>query len=308
MYVAGLTLEQASNGAPARGMADGENSAWCIYTPNADFGNAEISELYYPIIYLGRNVEPDSGGYGKFRGGLGHTAVWMIKNTPGHRVPVRLRRHAQQGRRQPRHVRRLPRLARPRRATRIGTNVKELIDAQKPLVHERGDPDGARPREAHRGRRCSNLNVVAPFVTPEQLHEYDMSSTRSPARRRWATRSSATRRLVRDELTRAGRAPRVAADIYGVVAARTATGEWSVDAAATAKKRDEIRAARKQRGVPFKEWWKQERQKVQAREGMADAVKRDVADVDGAVAGLRARDQGVLAAAGRLHVLRQRSR
>ena len=83
LYTAGLTLEQASNGGPARGIADGETSAWCIYTPNADFGNAEVSELYYPILYLGRNVEPDSGGYGRFRGGLGHTAVWLVKNTPG---------------------------------------------------------------------------------------------------------------------------------------------------------------------------------------------------------------------------------
>ena len=71
------------SGSPARGMADGENSAWSIYTPQADFGNAEITELFYPILYLGRNLEPDSGGYGKFRGGLGHTAVWLIKNTPG---------------------------------------------------------------------------------------------------------------------------------------------------------------------------------------------------------------------------------
>ncbi|MCC6642053.1 MAG: hydantoinase B/oxoprolinase family protein, partial [Deltaproteobacteria bacterium] len=38
IYTAGLTLEQACNGGPARAIADGETSAWCIYTPNADFG------------------------------------------------------------------------------------------------------------------------------------------------------------------------------------------------------------------------------------------------------------------------------
>ena len=69
MYVASLTLEQASNGSPARGYADGENSAWCIYTPNADFGSAEVFESFLPFLYLGRNIEPDSGGYGQFRGG-----------------------------------------------------------------------------------------------------------------------------------------------------------------------------------------------------------------------------------------------
>src|SRR5690606_20143861 len=47
-YLASMTLEQASNGSPARGFTDGENSAWCIYTPNADFGNAEVTELYFP--------------------------------------------------------------------------------------------------------------------------------------------------------------------------------------------------------------------------------------------------------------------
>ena len=52
-------------------------AAKSVATRQADFGNAEISELFYPIMFLGRNVEPDSGGYGKFRGGLGHTAVWM---------------------------------------------------------------------------------------------------------------------------------------------------------------------------------------------------------------------------------------
>src|SRR3990172_5918497 len=140
MFVAGLTLEQASNGSPARGMADGENSAWCIYTPNADFGNAEVTELYYPIIYLGRNVEPDSGGYGKFRGGLGHTAVWMIKNTPGvedHCGCAGMRskivaNHGMSG---------APPPGRARASHAGGTNVKELIDARKPLVHERGAPE-----------------------------------------------------------------------------------------------------------------------------------------------------------------------
>ena len=53
IYLASLTLEQASNGSPARGYSDGENSAWCIYTPNADFGAAEVIEGYLPILVLG---------------------------------------------------------------------------------------------------------------------------------------------------------------------------------------------------------------------------------------------------------------
>jgi N-methylhydantoinase B/oxoprolinase/acetone carboxylase alpha subunit len=114
-YSAGMTLEQASNGSPARGLADGENAAWCIYTPNADFGNAEIGELYYPILYIGRNIEPDSGGYGKHRAGLRRVREVPRWSGPhrsvdgqehaGHGVPVRLRRHAQQDPSESRHVR-----------------------------------------------------------------------------------------------------------------------------------------------------------------------------------------------------------
>jgi N-methylhydantoinase B/oxoprolinase/acetone carboxylase alpha subunit len=284
MYVAGLTLEQASNGAPARGMADGENSAWCIYTPNADFGNAEVSELYYPIVYIGRNVAPDSGGYGKFRGGLGHTAVWMIKNTPG--IEYQCGCAGMRSKVVGNHGMFGAYPAWPDRASYAhGTNVKELIEAGKPLVHEAGDP--LEPDLATRIEAESlNLNVVAPFVTPEQLGEYDIVIHPISGAQALGDPIERDPETIREELDQGWTRPRIATDVYGVVASSSsplprtgegpgvrALGDWTVDAAATEKKRDEIRKARKQRGIPFKDWWKQERQKVQSGEGMADAVK-----------------------------------
>ena len=271
IYVAGLTLEQASNGAPARGMADGENSAWCIYTPNADFGNAEVTELYYPIVYLGRNIEPDSGGYGKYRGGLGHTAVWMIKNTPGveyqcgcagMRSKV-VGNHGMYG-------------AYPswpdRGSYASGTNVKELIEARKPLVHERGDPvepDLLKNVQA----RVLETNLVAPFVTPEQLHEYDLVIHPVSGAQALGDPIERDPELVRSDLEGGWTRAWVAASVYGVVAAYDQQAKaWTVDLAATERKREEIRAARKQRGVPFREWWQQERERIVAKEHMASAV------------------------------------
>ena len=271
IYVAGLTLEQASNGAPARGMADGENSAWCIYTPNADFGNAEVTELYYPIVYLGRNIEPDSGGYGKYRGGLGHTAVWMIKNTPGveyqcgcagMRSKV-VGNHGMYG-------------AYPswpdRGSYASGTNVKELIEARKPLVHERGDPvepDLLKNVQAD----VLETNLVAPFVTPEQLHEYDLVIHPISGAQALGDPIERDPELVRSDLEGGWTRAWVAASVYGVVAAYDQQAKaWTVDLAATERKREEIRAARKQRGVPFREWWQQERERIVAKEHMASAV------------------------------------
>ncbi|MFN8544470.1 MAG: hydantoinase B/oxoprolinase family protein [Candidatus Binatia bacterium] len=270
MYTAGLTLEQACNGAPARGMADGENSAWCIYTPNADFGNAEVTELYYPIVYLGRNLEADSGGYGKFRGGLGHAAVWLIKNTPGieyqcgcagMRSKV-VANHGMYGA--------YPAVPdRPSFAS--GTNVKALIEAQKPLVHERGDPE--KPDLAENiHAKVLETNAIAPFVVPEALHEYDVVIHPVSGAQAQGDPIERDPELVRTDLENGFTRDRVALEVHGVVARRDGAGQWTVDAAATARRRDEIRAARKQRGVPFRDWWRQEREKIRAGENMAPPV------------------------------------
>ncbi|MEX0799969.1 MAG: hydantoinase B/oxoprolinase family protein [Dehalococcoidia bacterium] len=271
MYTAGLTLEQASNGAPARGMADGENSAWCIYTPNADFGNAEVTELYYPIVYLGRNVEPDSGGYGKFRGGLGHTAVWMIMNTPG--VEYQCGCAGMRSKLGGNHGMFGAYPAWPDRAGYAShTNLKELIEAKKPLVHERGDPEQS-DMAKNLVAEVLEPNVVAPFVTPMQLHEYDVVVHPVSGAQALGDPLERDPTLVKTDLDQGWTRDWVAANVYGVVARFDEKArEWKVNAGATARRRAQMRESRKARGVPFREWWKQERQKVQAKENMASAV------------------------------------
>lgn len=271
IYTAGMTLEQASNGSPARGMGDGENSAWSIYTPQGDFGNAEISELFYPILYIGRNVEPDSGGYGTFRGGLGHTAVWMIKNTPGIEYQcgcagIRSKVVANHGM--------FGAYPTPpdRPSYAIDTNVKELIDAQKPLVHERGDPEHPN-LEKNVTARVLESNAVAPFVTPELMHEYDLVIHPISGSQAIGDPLDRNPALVKSDLDSNWTRDWVAHDVHGVVATcDTQSKLWTIDATATAARRDQMRAARKKRGVPFREWWQGERKKILAKEGMDPAV------------------------------------
>lgn len=271
VYLTGLTLEQASNGSPARGYSDGENSAWCIYTPEADFGNAEISELYYPILFLGRNVEPNSGGYGQFRGGLGHTAVWMVYNTPGLEYQCgdagmrskMLANHGMYG-------------AYPvvpdRPAYAHDTNVQELIEAKKPLIHSRGEPGS--PEIASRiEARDLQPHAIAPFVTPEALVDYDIIVHPIGGAQAMGDPILRTPRSVAADLDEGWTTERIARDIHGVVTERP-NGSHRVDEAATEKKRAEIRATRKRRAVPFREWWAEERRKVAARENMDPAVLR----------------------------------
>ena len=271
-YVAGLSLEQASNGAPARGMADGENSAWCIYTPNGDFGNAEVTELYYPILYLGRNIAPDSGGYGTYRGGLGHTAVWMIKNTPG--VDYQCGCAGMRSKVLPNHGMFGAYPVWPDRGSYAsGTNMKELIEARKPLVHERGDPE-APDLSRNLQADVMETNLIAPFVTPEQLHEYDVIVHPISGAQALGDPLERDPALVKSDLDQGWTRDWVASGVHGTVASYDKqTKEWNIDEAATTRKRDEMRQARKDRGVPFRQWWKQEREKILAKENMASAVQ-----------------------------------
>ncbi|MFP6625805.1 MAG: hydantoinase B/oxoprolinase family protein [Deltaproteobacteria bacterium] len=274
-YVAGLTLEQACNGSPARGFADGENSAWCIYTPNADFGNAEIAELYYPILFLGRNIEADSAGYGRFRGGLGHTAVWMIYNTSGIEYQcgcagIRSRTIANHG-----MYGAYPSVP-DRPSYAHDTNVKELIDGQKPLVHDRGDPESPTIGQVVKARELV-VAAVAPFVTPEPLQNYDLIVHPVSGAQSMGDPIERDPKAVEDDLHKGWVRRAVAEEIHGVVFANgngNAKGDRAcvVDETATAKRRDEMRADRKARAVPFKDWWAVEREKVEARENMDEAV------------------------------------
>jgi N-methylhydantoinase B/oxoprolinase/acetone carboxylase alpha subunit len=269
MYLTGLTLEQASQGSPARGYSDGENSAWCIYTPEADFGNAEISELYYPVLFLGRNVAPNSGGYGQFRGGLGHTAVWMVHNTPGLEYQcgdagMRSKMVANHGMFGAYPV--VP----DRPAFGHKTNVKDLIDQQKPLIHGRGDPESPAVASLIDAEMVED-NAVAPFVTPEPLVDYDIIVHPISGAQAMGDPILRDPASVARDLNEGWTTDRVAAEIHGVVADKP-NGSFVVDEAGTEARRSSIREERKNRAIPFKDWWKAEREKVAAQEDMDPAI------------------------------------
>ena len=269
MYLTGLTLEQASQGSPARGYSDGENSAWCIYTPEADFGNAEIAELYYPILFLGRNVAPNSGGYGQFRGGLGHTAVWLVYNTPGLEYQcgdagMRSKMVANHGMFGAYPV--VP----DRPAYGHKTNVKELIDKQKPLIHGRGDPESPAVASIIEAESVED-NAIAPFVTPEPLVDYDVIVHPIAGAQAMGDPIMRDPSSVARDLNEGWTTARVATAIHGVVAEKP-NGAFVVDEAGTQARREAIREERKARAIPFKDWWQTEREKVAAKENMNPAI------------------------------------
>ena len=59
-------LSPRACGTGACAIKDGLNHAAAIWNPEGDMGDIEIWEMAEPLLYLGRNVKTNSGGYGKY--------------------------------------------------------------------------------------------------------------------------------------------------------------------------------------------------------------------------------------------------
>jgi N-methylhydantoinase B len=72
---AGMTLDEVAGGGGARAFADGADSSGPTTSPGGGCANIEVNESYLPVRYLLRRELIDSGGPGRFRGGVGSVHV-----------------------------------------------------------------------------------------------------------------------------------------------------------------------------------------------------------------------------------------
>ena len=114
--------------------------------------------------------------------------------------------------------------------------------------------------------------AIAPFVTPEPLTDYDIVVHPVSGAQSMGDPIERDPAAIEEDLNKGWTSPRIADEIHGVVARQNGSTAYSVDIAATEKKRAGIREERKKRALPFRDWWAQEREKVAARENMDPAV------------------------------------
>ena len=62
-------LDAMAGGSGARANADGLDAGGFLDSPSSIIANIEDYEYAYPVLYLYRRIQPDTGGAGKFRGG-----------------------------------------------------------------------------------------------------------------------------------------------------------------------------------------------------------------------------------------------
>jgi N-methylhydantoinase B len=73
-----MLLDSLAGGGGARSFADGVDTAGVINSPKAAIGNVEVNEHNYPLLYLWRRQMIDSGGPGRYRGGVGGEHAYVL--------------------------------------------------------------------------------------------------------------------------------------------------------------------------------------------------------------------------------------
>ena len=62
-------LDAMAGGSGARAGADGLDAGGFLDSPSSIIANVEDYEYSYPVLYLYRRIQPDTGGAGRYRGG-----------------------------------------------------------------------------------------------------------------------------------------------------------------------------------------------------------------------------------------------
>lgn len=76
-----LVGDPMAGGLGARTDADGVDTGGALMIPMGRVPDVEMSEFSYPMLYLWRREEADSGGPGRFRGGVGGSSAFVIHDS-----------------------------------------------------------------------------------------------------------------------------------------------------------------------------------------------------------------------------------
>ncbi len=223
----GTLLDTMAGGSGARTWADGIDTGGYIGSMRIGVANVESYELQYPILYLFRREQPDSGGAGTFRGGNGPSLAYV-----------------------------------PHRVDRINTKIVHAIGVEQPMSSglSGGAPSSTNIALLKRGtdvrERLAAGSIpqsldglageleVLPAIIRTSQGACDVYQSIASGGGGFGDPLERDPELVRRDV-RAGRVtPRHAADAYGVVVAGAGV-DVAVDAVATERRRGELRERRR---------------------------------------------------------------
>ncbi len=252
------SFEASSCGTGACAIKDGLNHAAAIWNPEGDMGDIEIWEMAEPLLYLGRNVKANSGGYGKYRGGCGFETLRMVWNAQdwtmffmgngfmnsdwgmmgGYPSATGYRFEAH----------------------KTGLEQRIAIGDSLPLG---GDLDPDNPDyERHIDATASVKRDKQCITTEDCYANHDLYLNYLRGGPGFGDPIDRDPKAIENDLNQTFLLPEYAQKVYGVVFTQDAKGVFTVDAAKTQARRAEIRKERLARALPTREWMKEERERI----------------------------------------------
>ena len=259
------SFEASACGTGASAIKDGLNHAAAIWNPEGDMGDIEIWEMAEPLLYLGRNVKANSGGYGKFRGGHGFETLRMVWKAQDWTMFFMGNGYmnsdwgmmggypAATGYRFEAHKTDL--------AARIARG------ASLPLGGDR-DPDHP-DYERHLGPKAQVKRDQQCMTTEDCYADHDLYLNYIRGGPGFGDPLDRELSAIETDLNDGFLLPEFAQRVHGAVASRDAQGRWTLDAKATMLQRMDIRRARIARSRPTRDWMKEERERILAKQASA---------------------------------------
>ena len=259
-----LISELVACGSGARGTLDGIDTGYALWNPEADMGNVEVWELIIPQVFIGRRITPDSGGFGKYRGGSGFESTWLVCHSDnvlmanlgfssvypcpgimgGYPSPSSYLNFARD------------------------TNVKELIRKKAPLPHWEGqDPENPLLKQLVQAKEMKIGADALLFSSP--FSPYDVFSHFYTGAGGYGDPLNRDPKLILKDLRDGHTTHRAAREAYGIVYDPEA---MEIDEAQTRALRKQKRAERLQRAVPVADFKRRERERI-LNGDMDDSVK-----------------------------------
>lgn len=252
------SFEASSCGTGACAVKDGLNHAAAIWNPEGDMGDIEIWEMAEPLLYLGRNVKSNSGGYGKYRGGCGFETLRMVWNAQdwtmffmgngymnsdwgmmgGYPSATGYRFEAH------------------------NTGLKERIAIGDSLPLG-GDIDPSAPDyERHLDATAVVKRDKQCMTTEDCYDNHDLYLNYLRGGPGFGDPIDREISAIANDLNQKFLLPEFAEKVYGAVFTQDAKGVFSIDADLTRQRRTEIRKERLARALPTREWMKEERERI----------------------------------------------
>ena len=250
-----MQFEAMCAGTGATAVGDGLRTCYAAMNPEGDLSDVEVWEKILPQMWLGRGIKVDSGGFGKYQGGSALESLYCHEHSDAVSmggVGLFFKVHSIYG-----LMGGYPPICNYH-WTASGTNVKQTIEERRPIPHSAGS-DPTRPEWADMIQATSAL--LPSQVASAPVARYDLWDQFTNGGGGFGDPLERDPTLVKRDIENDVISRHVAEVVYGV-AIHSTTRE--VDPEKTTALRTKIRAARKKRGLPTREYVARERQKVLA--------------------------------------------